>query len=110
MTRPVRIVPALVLGLLFMLLALPAFAGGRDVPDKNPQGSSNTEQQALPVHGSPADCSRQPVEMIIWGGLDLEMSWDEDGQVVLRPAFVGRLTRALGRLLGSGGDGSCAAD
>jgi hypothetical protein len=107
MKRLTEILPALVAGLLVLALALPATAGGRDVPDKEPKSNSSSVRQTLPLDGEPLGCTRQPVQFTTVGGLRIEMSWDEDGRVMLRPAFVSDLARVLGRLLHADA-GSCA--
>jgi len=107
MNRPTHILPALLLGLLVLILALPATAGGRDVPDKDPQTNAASQRQAIPMDGGTVACTDRAVEFTTIGGLRLEMSWDEDGRVSFRPAFVRQFTNALGRLLRTG-TGSCA--
>lgn len=107
MKRPTHIVPALVLGMLVLVLALPATAGGRDVPDKDPKSEAASESQSLPMDGGTVACGERVVEFTTIGGLRFEMSWDEDGRVSIRPAFVSGLSKALGRLLRTN-TGSCA--
>jgi hypothetical protein len=107
MKRPTHIVPALFLGLLVLVLALPAAAGGRDVPDKDPKSKGSSQSQSIPMDGGTVACSDRAVEFTTVGGLRFEMSWDEDGRVSFRPAFVRQFTNALGRLLRTD-VGSCA--
>ena len=107
MKRSTHILPAFFLGLLVVVLALPATAGGRDVPDKDPKSNSSSERRSLPMDSESLGCGGQAVEFAAIGGLRFEMRWDEDGRVSFRPAFVSHLTNALGRLLRTDA-GSCA--
>ena len=107
MKRPTHVVPALLLGLLVLVLALPAAAGGRDVPDKEPKSNESSQSQSIPLDGGTVACSDRAVEFTTFGGLRFDMSWDEDGRVSFRPAFVSQFTDALGRLLRTD-VGSCA--
>jgi hypothetical protein len=95
------------MGLLVLVLALPATAGGRDVPDKDPNTKGASQSQSLPLDGGTVACDDRAVEFTTIGGLRFVMSWDENGRVSIRPAFLSELRNAIGRLLRTD-SGSCA--
>ncbi len=107
MTKPTRKIPALALCLLMAALALPAWGGGRDVPDQKKSGSSSDSSTSSATTGGVSTCSGETVTTATIAGVTYEVRISSDGEVSYTPALLGKVGRWLDRLLGGGDSGSC---
>ena len=105
MKRNSRMAPVLVLTAALALAVGPAYPGGRDVPDAEDSGASETVYRDMP---GPSGCNDAVAPLSV-GAVQVDIRTDDSGRTTVTPTFLRRLGRLFSWVVGDGtsSDGSC---